>query len=118
MEKKPSHRLSRAETQIMREIAILLEREIEDPRIKNVTISKVSMSLDLRHAKVYFTLFTSENNNKENIKKITYALNHSVSYLRRRIADNLKLRVIPELFFVYDNQLKDAEHLIDIINKL
>jgi ribosome-binding factor A len=117
MEKKPSYRLSRAETQIMREIATLLEREIEDPRIKNVTIGRVSLSLDLRHAKIYFTLFAGDEN-KENIKKVSYALNHSVSYLRKRIAGNLKLRVIPELFFVYDNQLKEAEELIDIINKL
>lgn len=118
MEKKPSHRLDRAQMQIMREIAVLLEREIEDPRIKKVVITRASLSPDLRHAKVYFTVFSAEDASPEDIKKLTFALNHSVSYLRRRIGENLKLRVTPELFFIYDDNLEKAEHLIRVIDSL
>jgi ribosome-binding factor A len=110
---KPSHRLSRVETQLMREVATILEREIDDPRIKGVTISHVDMSKDLHHAKIYFTLLE-----ESQAEKIGFALNHTVSYLRRRIGESLALRVVPELFFIYDEELHKAQHLTDLINNL
>lgn len=110
---KVSHRLSRVETQLMRQIATLLEREIDDPRIKSVTISHIKMSKDLRHAKIYFTVL-----DEAQAKKTTFALNHTVSYLRRRVGETLALRVVPELFFIYDEDLNKAQNLMDLISKL
>lgn len=110
---KVSHRLSRVETQLMRQIATLLEREIDDPRIKDVTISHVNMSKDLRHARIYFTVLDDSQ-----AQKITFALNHTVSYLRRRIGETLALRVVPEIFFIYDEDLNKAQKLTDLINRL
>ncbi len=110
---KVSHRLSRVEMQLMRQIATLLEREIDDPRIKDVTISHVNMSKDLRHAKIYFTVL-----DESRAEKITFALNHTVSYLRRRVGESLALRVVPELFFIYDEDLHKAQQLTDLITSL
>lgn len=110
---KVSHRLSRVEMQLMRQIATLLEREIDDPRIKDVTVTHVNISKDLRHARIYFTVLDDSK-----AEKITFALNHTVSYLRRRIGETLALRVVPELFFTYDEDLQKAQHLMDLINKL
>jgi ribosome-binding factor A len=101
------------ETQIMREVAMLLERDIEDPRIKDVTLSHIKITPDLRQAKIFFTLL-----DEKKIEKVTYALNHSVTYLRRRIGETLKLRVVPELFFIYDKSLEEAERLVNLIDSL
>ena len=113
---KESHRLSRIETQLMRKVAVLIEQELEDPRIKNVTISRVIISPDLYHARIYFTVFLEKDSII--IKKITHALNHSVSYLRRRLAENLALRITPELFFIYDASLEKTHYLLELINKV
>lgn len=109
----PSHRLSRVETEIMREVATLIERELEDPRIKNICITRVKMSPDLRHARIFFTVL-----NDKLAEKATHGLNHAVTYLRRRIGEALTLRVVPQLVFTYDQDLRDAEHLIGIIDQL
>jgi ribosome-binding factor A len=111
--KKPSHRLSRVESQLMRQLATLIEREIDDPRISDVTISRLKMSKDLRHAKIYFTVLE-----EQHAQKVVHALNHTVTYLRRRIGETLDLRVVPELFFIYDEELQKAQHLSDLISKL
>src|SRR4051812_34602923 len=103
---KVSHRLSRVETQLMRQLATLLEREIDDSRIKDVTISRVNMSKDLRHARIFFTVLDDSQ-----VEKTTFALNHAVSYLRRRVGETLALRVVPQLFFTYDEELNKAQQL-------
>jgi len=109
----PSHRLSRIETEIMRELAILIEREIEDPRIKNVNITRVKISPDLRHARIFFTVLDDKL-----AEKVTHGLKHAVTYLRRRIGETLSLRVVPELIFTYDQALRKAEHLMELIDRL
>ena len=110
---KTSHRLSRVETQLMRQVATLIEREIDDPRIPDVTISRVTMSKDLRHAKIYFTVL-----DEKRAEKAVYALNHAVTYLRRRIGETLSLRIVPELFFIYDEELEKAQNLTNLIDRL
>jgi ribosome-binding factor A len=109
----PSHRLSRVEAEIMREVATLIERELEDPRIKNICITRAKISPDLRHARIFFTVLE-----ESQAEKATHGLNHAVTYLRRRIGETLLLRVVPQLVFSYDNALRKAEHLVELIDQL
>ena len=110
---RPSFRLARVAELIQREIGKLLINEVEDPRLKKVTLSRVKMSPDLRHARISFTVL-----NEEDAKYSAKALNKAANFFRRHIAKELELRVVPELFFVYDEALHEAEDLVNLINKL
>lgn len=118
---KISHRLSRVELQLMREIVALLKNDIQDPRLKNtVVITRVKMSPDLRHASIFFTESVMKNSqlDKKKLVMLSQALNHSVSYLRRRISETLRLRVVPTLFFTHDQFFEEAEALVSLIDSL
>jgi ribosome-binding factor A len=113
MPKKVTHRVDRVAELLQRELAMLLQHEIQDPRVKGVTITTVKMSPDLRHARIYFTSL-----DEQQITATTHALNHTVRYLRRRIAEIIELRVVPELLFVYDESITHALHLTQLLNSL
>lgn len=110
---RPTYRLSRVAELIQRELGKLLINEINDVRLKKVTFSRVKMSPDLRHARVSFTVL-----DEADAKYSEKALNKAAHFFRKHIAHELELRVVPELFFVYDKALHDAEDLVNLINKL
>lgn len=98
---------------ILRELSILLQTEIKDPRLpKFVTISEVTVTKDLSHAKVYFTVLNED-------KELTLdVLNRSAKYLRGRLAKLIKLRTIPELHFVYDESVEYGKRISKIIDEI
>jgi ribosome-binding factor A len=89
---------------LWKNLSSMLHTEIRDPRVSFVTISGVNLSPDLRHARVYFSLLVDEDKASE----ITAVLNKAVPYLRSKIAKKMALRVVPDLFFVYDDTTVQA----------
>lgn len=109
-------RTSRFSEVVMRELALMLQREISDPRVGMVTVSHVDVTADLKYAKVYVTRFNgfeSEQDAEECIK----GLNSASGYLRRGLASRVKLRNIPELLFVYDKTLENGFKMDELIAK-
>lgn len=109
-------RTSRFSEVVMRELALMLQREISDPRVGMVTVSHVDVTADLKYAKVYVTRFNgfeSEQDAEECIK----GLNSASGYLRRGLAGRVKLRNIPELLFVYDKTLENGFKMDELIAK-
>ena len=78
---------------------------LSDPRIKDVTITSVVLSLDLQIAKVYYRVY-----NLESKDKALEGLNHASGYLRRQLS-SLDLRRIPELKFFYDDGVEKKENI-------
>lgn len=100
-------RTSRFGEVIMRELALMIQRELSDPRVSMVTVSHVDVTADLKYARVYVTRlngFDSEHDANECLQ----GLNHAAGYLRRGLAGRVKLRNIPELQFVYDKTLENG----------
>ncbi|OQY26954.1 MAG: ribosome-binding factor A [Candidatus Cloacimonetes bacterium 4572_55] len=89
------------------EISHLIQREVKDPRIGFVTIIRVKVSDDLSHAKVYVGVL--EDGDKKDDSLI--GLKKSAGFIRHRLGKNLRLRMIPELHFIHD---ENAEHAIYI----
>jgi ribosome-binding factor A len=109
------NRTDRISAVLQRELADLLRREIRDPRLTSmISITAVEISRDLSHAKIYITQLES---NPEAIKTTLKILNHAVPYLRTQIGNRIKLRIIPQLRFIYDESISHGAHLIDLINK-
>jgi len=100
-------RTSRFGEVIMRELALMIQRELSDPRVSMVTVSHVDVTADLKYARVYVTRlngFDSEQDANDCLE----GLRHAAGYLRRGLAGRVKLRNIPELQFVYDKTLENG----------
>lgn len=107
-------RSSRFSEVVMRELALMIQREISDPRVGMVTISHVDVTSDLKYAKVYVTRFNGFDS-QQDVDSCLAGLNSAAGYLRKGLAGRVKLRNIPELQFVYDKTLENGFHMDELI---
>ena len=105
-------RADRVSQQIQREIAMILQREIKDPRVGMETVSDVELTRDLQHAKVFVTFFLNE---EDNIEAGIKVLNDASGYIRILLGKAMKLRVVPEIRFVYDKTLVEGMRISNLI---
>jgi len=105
MPKSPK-RMQQVAELLQQQIALLISREINDPRLKNLSITDVNMSDDLSLAKVYYTLFDEAGK-----KDAAVALKKATGFLRKQLASHVQLRYVPNLRFVYDDTLESAERI-------
>lgn len=109
---KDSSRTRRVAEQIQRELAELIQLELKDPRVGLVTLTDVEVTPDYAHAKVFFTLLGGE----EHSAPVMAGLQHAAGFLRSQLAHRMKLRMMPQLHFVYDVSVERGmrlSHLID-----
>ena len=107
-------RTRRVGQQIQREIALILQREVKDPRIGMVTVSDVEVSRDLNYAKIYVTFLQLEND-AERIKEGLQGLTEAAGYIRSLLGSAMRLRVVPELRFYYDQTLVEGMRLYNLV---
>ena len=93
----------RVADQIRRELAILVARDVADPRVGEVTVSGVDLSPDMRHAKVMVTP-GRENDGDTSVA----ALNRAAGFLRSRLGRRIRMRRLPSLTFEHDRTLEHA----------
>ena len=107
-------RTDRLGSQLQRELAQLVRDELKDRRLGLVTIQEVRVTRDLAHAKVYFTLLSSDFDHRQ----ATIHLNEAAPYLRHLLGSSLRsLRSVPELHFVYDESVERGMHLDALIDR-
>ncbi|VFP82157.1 30S ribosome-binding factor RbfA [Candidatus Erwinia haradaeae] len=114
---KECGRLQRISQELHREIAVILQSEIRDPRLNiMVTVSGVDVSRDLSHAKVFVTFL----NEKEDvqIQMRLLVLSKVSGYIRTLLSKVMTLRVIPRLTFYHDNSLIEGERMSSLISSL
>lgn len=98
---------------LQRELAVILQREVKDPRLDMITISEVVVSPDMSYAKVYVTIFsTDETKITENIK----ILNKMTGFLRSLLGKRIKARIVPQLKFIYDSTMIKGNRLAKLID--
>jgi len=103
-------RSRRVAEQLRHELADILWREIQDPRIKGMTLTAVEMTSDLEHAKVWFTLLTGEP------PEVIKGLQSATGFLRRELGRRMRLRLVPSLDFIYDQSVERGAHLSQLID--
>jgi ribosome-binding factor A len=109
---KEFSRTKRVGEQIQRELAVLLQKELDDPRVGMVTVSAVDVAPDFSHAKVYVTALDAEYDHKS----VAEALNKAAGFLRGRLGQRLSIRVIPQLRFMYDESVDQGNRLAALID--
>ncbi len=109
-----SSRTRRVGEQIQRELALLIQQEVKDPRVKWVTISAVKVTKDFSHANVFFTVLGDYNETVD--KKVQAGLEKARGFLRRELGRRIKLRITPELHFKYDDSTVRGTELSSLID--
>lgn len=107
-------RYQRVAEQIKREVAPLIQNLANEYRWGMVTVTAADVSPDLKHAKVYVTLFGNNRGEAE----IESELNHHSAALRHRLARCLRLKYIPDLKFVYDRKLVRSARVTALIDSV
>lgn len=102
MQKKRNLRVAE---QLRKEIAQIVQEEIKDPHIKMLTITRVTVSPDLRVAKIYLSVIGDPQTRTATMQ----ALEHARSFIRTLIGQRIVLRYTPELIFLYDDTLDYVE---------
>ncbi|HVF62738.1 MAG TPA: 30S ribosome-binding factor RbfA [Casimicrobiaceae bacterium] len=108
-----SQRLHRVSEQLQHELADLLRTEVKDPRVGMVTVTRVDVSADMGHAKVYFTALTG----KEHGTAAEAALSRTAGFLRSQLSQRMKLFTVPQLHFVYDDSIESGMRLSRLIDE-
>lgn len=110
-----SRRTERVNQLIRAEISSLLLREVKDPRVCGlITITEVVTSPDLRSAKVFFSVMGSD----EDKEKAVRGLAAATGFMRRELAQRLKLRHIPELNFCLDESIEHGSHVLELLKQI
>ena len=108
-------RTDRVADQLHKELAVLIQREVKDPRLGMVTVSGATVSRDLGYADIYVTLLGEQD--PERIKENLQVLKRAAGFLRSQIAQRIKLRHVPELRFHFDESVVRGQHLSSLIDE-
>jgi ribosome-binding factor A len=110
-----SRRLQRLSGLFREELSDLLLRQVKDPRLAQfVTITRVDITPDLRHARVYVSVMGSQEEKTSTLEGLAAAAH----YLRRELNSRLSLRRIPQLSFRRDDSLEQGARVLDLLKDI
>lgn len=108
-------RIRRVNGLLREELSQLLRLQVKDPRLSGfITVTEVSISPDLRHARVFISVMGGE----EEWRQTLEGLNAASGFLRRELAGRLPLRHIPDLSFFRDESIEHGAHLLELIDRV
>jgi len=108
-----AHRAARV-AEVIREVAAeTILFELQDPRIKNVTVTRAEVSADLQVAKVYVSVMGTQ---KEQ-DLCMHGLQHSAGYVQSKLGSRLKTRFTPSIRFILDEGIKKSIEVTRLINE-
>lgn len=104
--------IQRLESLALRELSLILRKDVKNNYLSNITVTEVRITNDLSYMTIYYTFYQGKVENYEQ------ALKDCKGYLRSELAKRLKSRKMPELIFKHDEALEYGNHINDIIAKL
>lgn len=107
-------RPDRVADQLRGELAQMLAREVHDPGVGFVTLTRVHVSPDLQQARVLYTALGDDRSRANTAR----ALERAAPFLRRQIGSRLRLKRAPELKFIYDESVAGQDRIEQILNDL
>jgi ribosome-binding factor A len=106
-------RPDRVADQIRSEIASLLARDVRDPGVGFVTLTRVTVTPDLQHVRVRYTSLGDEETRAASGR----ALARAAPFLRRQLGSRLRLKRVPELQFIYDESIAGQDRVEQLLNE-
>ena len=96
------------------EISHIILREMKDPRIAFVSVTDVEVSGDLRHAKVFISVFGTDEEKQDTMQ----GLKKAKGYIRKLVGERIKIHHTPEIIFRYDDSIEKGVHISEVIKGL
>ena len=110
-----TRRTDRINGLLRQEISKLLSHELNDPRLSGVvSITQVETSTDLRRARVYVSVLGDQ----QEKNTVLSGINSATRFMRRELGERLTIRYVPELSFVLDESLDEAERIFNLMDSL
>jgi ribosome-binding factor A len=109
-----SQRTDRLDSQIRQELMDLLQREMKDPRVGFVTITRVETARDLGSARVWVSILGTEEERERSMR----ALGVATPWLRRRLAERLTLRSVPQLSLRRDDSIEAGDRVLRLLREI
>ncbi|MCX5681239.1 MAG: 30S ribosome-binding factor RbfA [Candidatus Omnitrophica bacterium] len=107
-------RIERVNETVRREICVIVQQELGDPRLEFASITRVEVSRDLRHAKIYFSVLGDQNC----IEQAENGFEAAKGLVRKLLSQRIRMKFMPELNFIYDKALEYTIHLDEEIERL
>lgn len=107
-------RHERVEEAIKKEVSMIIHDQLKDPRVGFVTITRVELSMDLRNAKIFYSVLGKE----ESRKKTKLALDSAQGFIRSLVAQRINMRFATELMFQEDHSTEYSVHIEEILNEI
>ncbi len=111
-----SRRVSRVSSLIKREVSQMLLHDIKDDRVGAgmVSVTQVDVSGDLQHAKIFVSIYGSEQAQLETME----GLQSSAGFVRRELGQRMRLRRTPEVVFLQDRSLERGDKMLHLLNEI
>ncbi len=109
-----AHRTEKLERELVRELSLIILREINDPRMGFVTVMKTKLTADYKQATVFVSIMGQEKD-----KNLTFhGLRHAKGFIQKSLSGRLSTRYIPELIFELDTSVDKTLRMSALFNKI
>jgi len=109
-----AHRAARLAEVIKEELADILKNELKDPRLGFCTVTRVEVSADLRHAKVFLSVYDPPAQSDTTLR----VLERAQGFIRSQLGRRIRLRHVPELTFRFDPSIDYGVKIARLIEEL
>jgi ribosome-binding factor A len=109
-----SRRLEKAAEAIRSVVSMAILAELKDPRVRDVTVTHVEVSPDLRYAKVHVSIMGDETQQRLSLR----GLQHAAGFLQSKIAERIEIRYTPRLSFLLDQGVKHSIAIAKILQEV
>ena len=109
-----NRRQEKVSSVILHQLSMIINRKVQDPRVRGVHLVDVEVSHDFSFAKVRYS-FLDEGQKPEDVQK---GLDSAKSLMRKELRKELTTRVVPELAFFYDSSIKHGDHILELLRSL
>lgn len=113
MTQNKTYRMIQVNRLLQEEIANILLSGLQDERMKQVTVTEVRTTKDLRHATVLITIYDDQN--REDVLEF---INSAAGYIRKTMGSKISLKRTPELEFRYDDSLDNAVRIMHVLDEV
>lgn len=107
-------RIRRLGELLKEEISKIIRKEVKDPRIGFVSLTDVEVSGDLRHAKVYVSVYGNDKEKKDTME----GLKQANGFIRKLVGERIKTYHTPEIIFKYDDSIEHGVYISKLIEKV
>ncbi|GER89169.1 ribosome-binding factor A [Dictyobacter vulcani] len=109
-----SHRQEKLGELMTADLSELIRTRVKDPRVGFASITRVEVSGDLRHARVFVSVMGTPEEQAETMK----GLRNASGYLRHELATRLTLRYMPDLSFKLDTSIEEGARILGLISRV